>query len=589
MNIYTVSSFYKKHANLLVIVTFVILSWLSVILLLNTHSLMGTGDMPMHLHQLREIQLALNHHELVYYGLNEFHGSAIMTLYPWLNLWPAAVLTDLIKDKVMAIYLFFVLNELLVFLISYFSSLNFSKSKRISYLFAVFYGLSTLYLDYGFADMDWGELLTMTFLPLVIFGSVALLQHGDWLELSAGMTLIIYSHVLNTLLISFFLIIFFLINVFKIRIRTVINLIKAILLTVFATVVVWLPALKLLYFNRNVTTPPKDLLYGTPFRQIIDGAIKGEITYGVSFFALGGAILGALFFLTLNRYTKQLYIISALIVIMCSAWFPWYLAPQSLTTLQFTWRLYLIPELWLSYVSAKAFVYTIKQWHFEPLLVFIGLLMIALGIQFESQYQLIKINGAAPVFNDNYLMHVNKPYAQDRKTGTRYFMTWMLKHPHGTIKTPENYRIEGNRSYDALFDQRRFLKMDNHYWPMIAKIHYNDINNHYIRSDQGLISRLYVNGYHHFTFTNRQAMTRAFMPLLDYNGERLQIKLDGHPIPNHSRQNVLFIDRIAKGHHEMSVNVVKDQPYEISLITLFTGLVIYIILLIIKILKFKKR
>src|SRR5699024_8445339 len=120
------------------------------------------------------------------------------------NLWlyPVACMRLLGLTSVHAFVLFYILLNFCTLSLSFWAFHHVSHQYDKSLVFSLMYTLSIYRIFDMVRRFDVGEVLTLTFLPVVILG-VYEIFYGDrrqWLYLALGMTAVIYAHALSPIL-----------------------------------------------------------------------------------------------------------------------------------------------------------------------------------------------------------------------------------------------------------------------------------------------------------------------------------------------------------------------------------------------------
>ncbi len=138
-------------------------------------------------------------------------GDAAVACYPWIWLYIFAGL-KFILSPISAIYFTYVLIIFVTLVVSYHSMKLISKSTKISFYFAILYGLTT-YLVMEMITTQFGEFLAYPFIPLAFAGLYEIMfnNYKRWYLLTIGVTGIMYSHAPTTLIIVVALLIFYLV------------------------------------------------------------------------------------------------------------------------------------------------------------------------------------------------------------------------------------------------------------------------------------------------------------------------------------------------------------------------------------------
>ena len=209
-----------------------------------------------------------------------------------------------------------------------------------------------------------GELLAFVFLPLIVAGfwQVVYGEKEKWPLLFTGFSGLVLSHVLTAVLIGGFAAVFLLFNRPRLarEPKRLAALGKAALWSIVLTLFFLLPMLEQLVVNpvwgdtgllgsiSNWAVPLKNLILAIP--QSIGEKYVPPAGIGL---ALTLLVIAGLFF---NRSDKliQILSLSGLLLLFCaSAYFPWHLFENVLSTLQFPWRFYLFISVFWCFASGR--------------------------------------------------------------------------------------------------------------------------------------------------------------------------------------------------------------------------------------------
>ena len=158
-------------------------------------------------------------------------GTLVNIFYPWFTMYPMWILYKITSDFVIAFNLYNSLLTVATLLIAFYSMKEMTGDELSSFCFSVVYSFSL----YRFLDMylrtSLGENIAMVFLPLVLLGMYKILfvDHRKWFCLTAGMTLIAYSHILSLYLVSIVVLLITLCSLFFVdeKKKRIVSLIKA--------------------------------------------------------------------------------------------------------------------------------------------------------------------------------------------------------------------------------------------------------------------------------------------------------------------------------------------------------------------------
>lgn len=388
----------EKHhilLNELMIVIFILLSLASSFLIISHHTLYYGSDMEFHWQEIFE--LLRSNRLFPSFALNSFlkSGSAVLTMYPYLFLYPFVWIYQSLHSIQDTMYIIFIINTFISLLIDYYGSLIVTnKNKTMSFTFALMYSLSSSFIVNTFTTSDFGVLYTIMFLPLVIFGFIQWLRKGKWLMLSLGISLIVYCNVLAAAFIPVLLIIWLIISFQYLNKIKIINLLKAALLAILTTIAFWLPAIKILMWNK-LSVPRRSHVQN--FTMMLKNAIN--LALGVKFnvddhyiltiYSLIGIVLGLIFYTKLGPILRKSYIFSLIVMWICSNHFPWLEINARfplIESLQFTGRMLILPQVILTFIFAFCISNLLQKLSSVklPLLIVIGLLIISTQLYTEK-------------------------------------------------------------------------------------------------------------------------------------------------------------------------------------------------------------
>lgn len=534
------------RSNIFIIIVFVIMSMMSGILMYHSHLIGTEYDLTFHWRRIYEIKDSIiNGNFLPIVTLNKFNqsGSALMSMYPAINLFPAVFLSFVIKSPIALFNILFILRNLCDLLISYYSSFSFTKNKQVGFIFSVSYVFTTMSMYYYFGVSALGTLSVISYFPLLLFGFLSLVKYNRWSELAVGMTLIIFSHILSTGIVILFLAFLFLINIKLFRDATKLkSLIKSVCVTILTTSVFWIPFIVLSYLN-ELNIPTSTNLVGNSFSKFIYNPLDNFIGDSVTLTGLIGLILALINYKKISKYSKQLLWIAVLFIIIASDVFPWSIASHTfIQHLQFPSRLYIVPQVILCYLFAECIVVMTRNLKKQSLIL--GILSVAiLVIQMGAQENLVNNFRSRPeLTNGNY--NANSVIRSDKDF---------------------NNALNPNDIYDVY----------NDYYPASSVIKTENINNHIadFDNDKKLSVKLLGNGK--FFFNNYRNIKKLSLPFLYYNGIDYQVRLDGKIVKGYPNKNALMtVNNVHKGKHYVQIIVHKTNvelaSYILSLIGLLT-------------------
>lgn len=550
--------------NVIIIVSFIFISVASYWMLLRSGSLFGAWDIQFHVRRILDLNQSLHSGNwFPQFGLNYFHGALDFIMYPYINLYLIVFIYHFLKLKILSIYVFFIINTFLGLLISFYSSYSAYHFRITSYLFALIYNISGFFFAFCLNNMDLGTVSAYIFPPLVLFGFINLLKKQHWLGFSTGVSLLILSHVISTILVICLLILLVIINFRRLQLVHFIAIAKAAFLTICITAFFWLPALFIGMANYGDITPPRpSQITGFNFSFFSNSFYPFPNYYSISLFALMAIILAIFYYRKFDRIIKQLYIISILILIMCSDWIPWPKITAFLpimNNLQKLYRLYIIPQLILTFIFALMVTRYVKQSK-KSLLIFAIIVFV-----FQIQGQ-------------NMMASAIKPYP----TLTSKYVS---EHPIDNLSKGQNYKLTHNDQLNRLCS---WQSDKDDYFPkkvvsnnkLINDIHQNQVlAGHYL-------TNLRSNGNNYFTFRIKKSAPLVRMPFVLYHGEKVKAWINGYRYKVMDLNDQMAFRHLKRGKY--SIKIIPSLPNQLIwlIVLLFSiGVMIYFYELIKKAIK----
>ncbi|MET7026912.1 hypothetical protein [Ligilactobacillus salivarius] len=274
-------------------------------------------------------------------------GNGVNFFYPWLTFYPAEIFSEILHSKFKGMVVFLLLLTYLTFVLSYYPAKRYLKwNTKRSMIFSFLWTFST-YRGLNFFDRtDIGELLAAIYIPVLVMSFIDLIKnknYNNWIIITISMSLVLFSHILSTLIVTFILILLLLINYTSIRdIRIWWSLLKAVIATSLLTVGFWMPMLQQM----------KYIPIRRPFVAILeDWAININDMIGNSMnsnYLLPnvGAIVIFIVFISLIKFKKlsidekKILIITLVLLWGCTKAFPWQIFQSTfINYIQFPWRL----------------------------------------------------------------------------------------------------------------------------------------------------------------------------------------------------------------------------------------------------------
>ncbi|MCT6858973.1 MAG: hypothetical protein M3Z82_06870 [Apilactobacillus sp.] len=523
------------NLNIFIILFFLILSILSGIVLIRGGIVFKAWDFNFHLARVYEIkQSILDGNGLPKVSLNSFmqNGSAVMTMYPYINLLIPAIISSFIKNVTASIYILFILRNFFALIMAYFSCYTFSKSKYISIIFSMVYTLSALVLHENFYATDLGISTSLIFLPLVLFGSIQLIEKYKWRQLAIGLIFISLSHII-TAVMSFGLCLGMIaLNTSNDNLKPILkSVLKCLFVILLVTSIFWIPFMVLTLSN-NIAMPSMSwMLTGVQFTDLANSIFSDSVYFPyINIFAFAGLIIGIINYRQMNIYVKQMFFISLLLLFVASPLFPWNMLNGTFIreTFQRPYRVYIIAQLLLSYIFADGTLQLCKN-NKRKKLAFIFISILTVMTQMVGQKQIYDTAKNNQYSNERIIDAVNK----DANYYTDYF-------PRNAVKIKNDII----NKQGELRDGKKFS----------INIKENGIMEFKLLSDSNDIR----------------------FPFVMYNGIKYNIKVDDVKVDYHvNNDSQLYLKHMDKGTHTLKINVEKSFYDYFSYLVSFGGLLLF--------------
>ena len=542
-----VHNFWRSHT--FIILMFIVMSVISAAFMWHAHYVYLGDDLYFHIQRIYDLRASIlngNWNPLV--SLNRFHqtGSAVMSLYPKINLYPMVLLSIVFKTFLHFYYITFILRNFFALVVAYVASYCYTHRKNVSFIFSITYVLTAIEIFNGIKSYDLGRSSSLIFLPLVMFGFMELVRRNRWVELTMGMSLIILCHVLNSAIVALFLLVLAAINVRKFRdTKKLLALGKATITTLLLTSSFVFSFFIFMTHNSIALPPSFWLLGGTSLDNLSSAIFENviNVNYSITLAMLLGLILGIVYYKKMSTSLKQLLWISGGFMILCSNLFPWrVLAQTSLNnSLQFSWRLYIIPEVILSYLFAEIIMgicKNTKKSNVAVIVITLSTLLIQIGAQ-------------------GNLMNSSKNYLSLNSVNNTGI---------------QNVNISSNYSIDKLIYNKKAI---SDYFPTSAVSSLNNISNHWAMYGKNKKIKVRSKGNGRFIFTNKKSIKKLSLPFLYYHGINYQVKLDGKDVKEYpNKSSLMTINNVRKGKHHVQIIVHKTKAEIASYILSLIGLLI---------------
>ncbi|WP_100486867.1 hypothetical protein [Sporolactobacillus pectinivorans] len=336
-----------------------------------TGMLFSGDDLSFHLNRIEEIYQSILHGSYIpnvnIYTFNQV-GDGVNFFYPWMTIYPFAILRFIVHNPVNSIYTGLWILTLLTFIISYYSMEKFCRSRLQSVIFSLVYTLSMYRALDIFKRFDLGESIAIAFLPVVFLGIYCSL-YGDykkWYYLTVGMVGLIYSHLLSSIIVVVFIIFIIALSWTQLNSKLLRFkwLILSIFLTVMTTSIFWGPFIEQYLGTRTNKPYIGDLLTKSlRLNDVVNLSFSNTFwPFNLGIFLGITLLLGWIFFKNFSRIYINIYLLSILTLILSSNFFPWKLFQNTpINIIQFPWRLLTLTDLFLAAYCSKICVTLIQK------------------------------------------------------------------------------------------------------------------------------------------------------------------------------------------------------------------------------------
>lgn len=319
---------FRQHQGLVINLGFFCLSLLAVLPFWLTMHVYSGPDLQFHLSRIEEMLANLqNGAPFSHIATRTFNqiGDAVVACYPWIWLYIFAGLR-FVLSPISAIYFAYVLVVFATLVIAYYSMKLVSKSSRISFHFAILYGLTT-YLVMEIITTQFGEFLAYPFIPLAFAGlyEVMFEDTNRWYLLTIGVTGIMYAHAPTTLIVVIALLVFYLAfftkQPVKERAARLMKIGIAAVYSLILSLIVWGP-IAVLAMSQKLMRPNPQTLYADP-QSLFTWLNQSLANKGIGLILLLLLIFGGFFIKRVPPIGRYAYFSSFVTLFVLSNLFPW--------------------------------------------------------------------------------------------------------------------------------------------------------------------------------------------------------------------------------------------------------------------------
>ena len=272
-------------------------------------------------------------------------ASAVNLMYPWATLYPMYMLVKLTGSLVGGYYIYFFIITFATLEITY-QCVRHMKQSTLPAIFAsVLYTFAICRTSDIYCRVDMGEVIAMTFFPIVLLGIYQLFYEEEphWKTLVAGMTFLVYTHVLSLVIGALLVLFFVCIRIIRRELtkKQLIALLKATGMSILLGAGFLVPMLQTM-FSVKVNGPCIMNLYVDSLipKQLLNWSLMNTAD-SRDVFSPVFLILIIVIILNLKEikgFFKDVLLAAAFFTFLSTSLFPWDVFQKAFALLQFPWR-----------------------------------------------------------------------------------------------------------------------------------------------------------------------------------------------------------------------------------------------------------
>lgn len=492
-----------------------------------------------------EIFTQLLHFHFPRFNLNTSlpYGVAIPTMYPWLCLAPFVILKIFIHNPVdlWSVLLSFIM--LIGLEISYGLYYHYAHKKLSALCFSVAYCLSTLEIVWAGSNADLGYYISTLVAPIAFFGWIYWIRQGKWRMMTLGLLLMLFSHILDTLVMIVSLIILTLCFWAKThhKLQKFGQLCKAGLVFLIASSIVWVPILIIMFHNqiafpasvfdysRTPTIIPKKWIF------LLEPATFQIWTYT----DLVSLVLAIIYWKHIPSTIKKFIYIAIVYILLNQRDLNYFLIKHTIFShIQFMFRICFVSHLLLTFVFAYLISkILVKRWYIQNLA---SLLLVLFLIMDGSIF-----------LNDLEAMHVSRRPVN---------ITHIIRQTNAFSYKRDvhvSYKLNFIQSNDANLKKREYWYYCSHndYLPEATAQNYQFINNGIASGHHSL--RVYPHSDGKISFNLKQSAKSVLVPITMYRPQKYAVTLNHHATKWSFNKKYGFVrlHNLPKGHYTVQLHI----------------------------------
>ncbi|MCT4378886.1 hypothetical protein EFM21_06915 [Leuconostoc falkenbergense] len=276
------------------------------------------------------------------------HGTMANTFYPWIFLFPLFILYKLTGSIVIGYKLFFLIITFATMVIAYFSVHSITKNRNSAFLFSVLYSFSLYRTTDLYYRSSFGEVLAMSFLPLVVLGFYQVIfgDYTKWYWLTLSVSALLYTHLLSAAVMVIMLLVAFIcavysMNQLKQRLKSLVLSGTLFILVALGFIVPFI----IRSHENSLSVPPLFKLQGNNLGDLFLFSLNNNIGMNsIGITTTVALVITIVYYLkhraNLSNFKHLIFYSAIIVLILSSSLFPWSIFNGTpIAQIQFVWRL----------------------------------------------------------------------------------------------------------------------------------------------------------------------------------------------------------------------------------------------------------
>lgn len=432
---------------ILFIALYLLLSYFYLYSQLKNGSLISNWDLQFHMNRFRGLSNVWT--SPINFSTFNSTGIPVNIFYGWLTVYPIYFFYSISDNMIFSYNLYLYLLTVITFLVSHYSFYSIARNNISSSIFSITYTFSMYRAVCIFYRGAIGEVLGLTIYPVLflLVYKIIVQNKNYWVSLSLVFSLLLYSHLISSLIAFFYIVLFYVIMLFSkssFKIDSTKTLIKAGISTALLSAAYLIPMIEQI----AKINPPAEVNLKDRSLSIIstvNGAISLDfLSYSIGLIPIIFMILLLFYFKKMSTSDKCIYFVCILSLIMTTSIFPWqYFQKTPINTLQFPWRLFGIASLFACYLGCKYVVLALKS-SLVKKVIFLLLIVFSVSTNYISINKFLK-NEQSIFINNPTLTNEDV----NNMSTTMFTFDYTPKNYEHYIDQVKNHEVRlGNKSID---------------------------------------------------------------------------------------------------------------------------------------------